>query len=66
MHMDRQIIYLPRDLIMRRYLILNTLMHADMVVHQHMKILLIRYIVPEKRLGTADNFFCLKWCMYDV
>ena len=64
--MDRQIIYLPRDLIMRRYLILNTLMHADMVVHQHMKILLIRYIVPEKRLGTADNFFCLKWCNYDV
>ena len=49
-----------------RYLILNTLMHADMVIHQHMKILLIRYIVPEKRLATADNFFCLKWCMYDV
>jgi hypothetical protein len=64
--MDRQIIYLPRGLIMRRYLILNTLMHADMVVHQHMKTLLIRYIVPEKRLATVDNFFCLKWCMYDV
>ena len=51
---------------MRRYLILNTLLDADMVVHQHMKILLIRYIVPEKQLATVDNFFCLKWCMYDV